>query len=393
MKIGFLGNTNNYPCMLALAFRRMGHDVQVIVSRKDRLHRPESRYSDIMFPYPDWIREIVFPDEVAYVSRCWQRKSAISVLRDCDFVVLNDLGICLASDIGRPCLAMLTGSDLSFYCSPSSEDRVVAGMTTRNPVKRFYGRWQWRRLLERQRAAVKNSVLVYHFARGLIPESDVLLDEIGVTEAQRIFFLMADVGEIAHRPVMDRERLRTFCATRLTWKLPLLAGDSPLDFKGSDVMVRGLGLFWRRHGVPLDIQFVRKGRHIAETIALLREEGLEPQVSWHDEMTQAEVWRQYALADVVFEQFGSGLVTMAGLEAMAAGRPVIGNGRPEIIEPMVGEKSPICQAVDPEGVCRQLELLAFDRQMREEVGRLSREWVERHFAPERAAEQILRRLA
>jgi len=379
--------------MLARAFRRMGHDVRLIVSRRDPLHRPESRYDDVSFPYSGWVREIIFPSEVAYASRCWQREAAISELRGCDLVVLNDLGICLAGDIGRPCLAMLTGSDLSFYCNPHSETRVVASMTTRNPIKRIYGRWQWRRLLGRQRAAVRTSFLVYHFARGLIPDNDNLLDQIGVSDSQRVFFLMADVDEIVPNDVKVGERMRVFCATRLTWKPPALPGDSPLDFKGSDVMIRGLGLFWRRHGIPLDIQLVRKGRHVAETVELVNQEGLGDQVSWNDEMTQAEVWRQYALSDVVFEQFGSGLVTMAGLEAMAAGCPVIGNGRPEIIESLVGEKSPICQAVDPCGVCAQLESLVFDRRKREEVGRVSREWVLRHFAPERAAELILKKFA
>ena len=392
MKIGFACNTNNFPFMLARAFQRLGHDVVFVVTRREPLHRPEFRYADIGYPYPDWLREILFLTEAAYVTPTRERAETVKVLKDCDFVVLNDLGISLAQSVGRPYLALLVGSDLSFYCDPASKHRVLSSMTTRNPLKRLYGRWLWRQMLKHQRAAVRKAPLVFHFARGMIPESDVLLDDLGVSDQRRLFFLMAEIDDLSLTPFPMNNRLRTFCATRLTWKTPLLAGDSALDFKGSDVMVRGMGLFWREHRIEMDINLVRKGRHVAETEALVAAEGLSGQVTWHEEMTQAEVWRQYTLADLVFEQFGEGLVTMAGLEAMAVGRPVIANGRPDIMEPLLGEPSPICQAKSPEEVCRELERLSSDPGLRLELGRKSREWVERHFTPERAALQILERL-
>lgn len=392
MKIGFLGNTNNFPFMLARAFRRAGHDVVVIVNRKENLHRPEFRYSDISYPYPDWIREIIYPDEAAFVTRSPARRESLKILRACDLVVLNDLGTSLAADIGRPSLSLLTGSDLSFYCDPSSGSRVLGAMTTRNPLKRLWGRTVWKRLLNAQRDGVQRASLIFHFARGLIPTGDALLDELGVDDSQRIFFLMADIDAISRSSPPENSRLRTFCATRLTWQKPMLPGDSHLDFKGSDVMVRGLGLFYRKTSAPLDVNLVRKGRHIEETIQLVADEGLEPVTTWHDEMTQADIWHQYAQADVVFEQFGDGIVAMAGLEAMASERPVIANGRPDIFEPLLGEPSPICQATDPEQVCEHLERLSQDAGYRRAVGMKSREWVERHFTPDAAAARILKRL-
>jgi len=266
-------------------------------------------------------------------------------------------------------------------------------MTTRNPLKRTWGRWLWRRLLAAQRDGVRRADLVFQFARGLVPAGDAVLDDIGVDDAQRIFFLMAALGDLPQTPPPNNAVSRTFCATRLTWKPPELPGDSPLDFKGSDVMIRGLGMLFRDSKMPLDIHLVRKGRHVAETIELVAQEGLTSQVTWHDEMSQTEVWRQYALADVVFEQFGHGIVAMAGLEAMAAGRPVIANGRPEIFEPMLGEPSPICQATRPEEVSQHLHRLLTDKEHRRKVGQQSHAWVARHFTPEAAAQRILKRLS
>jgi len=84
---------------------------------------------------------------------------------------------------------------------------------------------------------------------------------------------------------------------------------------------------------------------------------------------------------------------MAGLEGMAAGRPLIANGRPEILEPMLGEPSPICQATTPREVYDQLQRLLSDDALRRHVGEESRTWVQRHFAPELAAQKIVERLA
>lgn len=49
MKIGFIGNANNYPFMIARAMRKMGHEVLFIVDRdkSEPLNRPENRYDDI----------------------------------------------------------------------------------------------------------------------------------------------------------------------------------------------------------------------------------------------------------------------------------------------------------------------------------------------------------
>jgi glycosyltransferase involved in cell wall biosynthesis len=391
MKIGFLGNTNNYPFMLARAFRRMGHDVTFIVHRRERLHRPEFRYPDVSHPYPAWVHEIPFADPSQLIGRAHLTREVIRLLRRCDLVVLNELGVGLGPQIGRPYLALLTGSDLTYYCDPRSGDLALAAMTTRNPLKRLRGRWIWRHLLRAQRQGVREATLVWHFARGLVPEGDAILDELGVSDDRRVFCLMAETAEMPAAPPPHNTPLRLFSATRMTWRRPTGGVHSPLDFKGSDVMVRGLAVWAQATGGRLDVHLVRKGKDVAETVALAESLGLGPWITWHDEMTQSDVSHQYVLSDVILEQFGPGIVGMAGLDAMAVGRPVVANGRPELFEPLLGEPSPICQATTPEEIAGQLDRLG-SPDVRTEVGRRSREWVIRHFSPERAAEIVLSRL-
>jgi glycosyltransferase involved in cell wall biosynthesis len=166
-----------------------------------------------------------------------------------------------------------------------------------------------------------------------------------------------------------------------------------VDYKGTDIMIRGLGLFCRApRRTPLNIHLVKKGAHVAETMALVEAEGLGAYVTWHEEMSQREVFRQFERADLVFEQLGGSLVGMAGNDAMAMGRPVIGNGHPEIVTRHYGEPSPLCQAATPEEVAVQLVRLVFDPQERERVGRAGHEYVKRHLSADRAAALILERL-
>lgn len=224
-----------------------------------------------------------------------------------------------------------------------------------------------------------------------------MLRRIGVPDGKRVFLIMTDPQWIKYSPPPDNPVVRVFNVARLTWKKttgePRLGGySSELDFKGSDVMVRGLGMFRRKTGIPLDIRLFRKGRDVEETVRLVEEEGIASLVTWADEMTQRDVLEEYRRADIVFDQLGKGMISMGCLDAMATGRPVIANGRPEIVERLVGVPAPVCQAETSDEVCAQLQRLVPDRAERERVGLLSRRFAEEYFSAERAARTCLERL-
>lgn len=188
--------------------------------------------------------------------------------------------------------------------------------------------------------------------------------------------------------------MRLFNGTRLTWVKPIEPGRSPLDYKGTDTLVRGLGLFVKRHpGAPIEVRVVRKGMHVAQTEQLVRDEGLGGVVTWLEEMPLRDFYRELAQADIVFEQFDEGAVGMTGLDAMALGKPLVANGRPEIFTRAIGQPLPLCQAATPEEVCAQLERLVPDAAARSAVGLLARRYVERAMMPRFFAEKCVRILS
>ena len=244
--------------------------------------------------------------------------------------------------------------------------------------------------VQRQRQGIQTAVAVRFFPRGLVPLGDRLLDELGVAEGKRILLPASDLTRIKLIRAPNNRPIRIFCATRLTWKLPVELGRSTLDYKGSDTMIKGLGLFYRTTGTRLDIKLVRKGLHIKELEMLIAEEGLADQVTWSDEMTLIEVWDRFARSDIVIEQLSNSIIGIAGSDAMATGRPVIGNVQSGWFEAAFGEAAPICQANTPEQVCDQLQRLVFNPEERERIGIAGRRYVERNYDPFQAAEDCLR---
>lgn len=117
MKIGFFGNANNSPFMIARALRRLGNDVLFIIDRSptekwEILNRPENAYEDITIPYPDWIFDASPLDLWEYPGPSVGREQVVRLLNQCDLVVLNEFGLSLGPDIGKPTVALLTGTDL-----------------------------------------------------------------------------------------------------------------------------------------------------------------------------------------------------------------------------------------------------------------------------------------
>lgn len=409
MRIGFLGNTNNYPFMVARALRRRGHEVLFLVDSDDPLHRPEYRYDDIPYPYPDWIVDVSaqmigkgvqssarqrldFAASLILTTYPTARhRRIVRLLRTCDAVVLNAYGIAFQQEVGLPAFVMLVGYDLESLADYRAIDAQFASWRPLHRVPwRLLVRHLVARIVPRQRAGILGAEGFSFFAAGLVPPGDALLAEIGIDPRRREFIMMTEPDRIPMTAPPNGDPLRVFCGTRFNWK-SRSGGMNNLDYKGSDIMIRGLAQYVRETGSPLNVRFVAKGADVEASKQLAEEVGLSPHITWLAQMSQMGIAQEIEAADVVVEHLGSTFIGMMGLDSMAAGRPVIAEARPEIFEPLFGEASPICQANTPEGVAAQMRRLA-DPAERAHVGTRSRAYVEKFFSTDRAAELILRHL-
>jgi len=391
MKIGLFGNTNNSMFAMAEAFQSLGHKVVLIVTSKELLNRPEAREPEFRSDYPHWVMDASDLEELDYFLLSPNLNPVLHRLACCDALVLNYVGPSLRPILDRPAIAFLTGSDLDYYANPSMVEARTAGWGKdykESPDGQEHIR-MLTKFIHRQRLGIQNAVAVRYFTRGSVPFGDRLLDELGVGQDRRFFRAAVD-ARVKPAPAPRNWPIRVFCATRLTWKLPIEPGRSSLDYKGSDIMIRGLGLFHRAFGTRLDIQLVRKGLHVEELKALIVEEGLADQVSWSDEMPLSEVWARMAESDIIIEQLSDSAIGGAGLDAMATGRPVIGNARSEMSEEEFGDAAPICQAKTPEEVSAQMRRLVFDPEERKRVGNAGRRYTEAHCNISQIAQMCVR---
>ncbi|MEO7461141.1 MAG: hypothetical protein ABIT96_00335, partial [Ferruginibacter sp.] len=74
--------------------------------------------------------------------------------------------------------------------------------------------------------------------------------------------------------------------------------------------------------------------------------------------------------DIVFDQLGNHLFG-AGVISMAVGRPLIANGRLDILKQVSEGEIPVCHAASEEEVVEWLEKLVFDEALRIKTGKAS----------------------
>lgn len=391
LKVCFIGNTNNYPFLIASAMQRMGHSVTMLLDRPESLHRPDGRYVDVDLSSHGWLRDLsgCITPERWRLSHCDELTPAR--LNQHDLIVANGVGPALIDRCNTPVFALLTGSDLTHLADPSSVRALWSDLSPRiGWVRACLAAVLHARLVARQRQTISRALGVSYFVAGVVPKADQLLDGMGIGPSRRVSFMLSDVDHIAPAPWhAGRNRLRVFNVARLNWRLPKPAHLSELDMKGTDVLLKGFAMFVHRHGGGAELVLVRKGVDVQATEMEVEQLGIGQHVTWLDEMSQAEVFDQYALADVVVEQLSTSYVGMGGLDAMASGRPVIANTRPDAPARELLDNSPVLHATTPDDICGHLEALTRSVAFRRELGERSRHYVEYRHSPLAAARRIL----
>ena len=299
MKIGFLGNTNNYPFIIASQIKAMGCEVVLFVDAppEDFLYRPEHYSASIQYPYPNWIIEKKSLRKSLHMHLPTVfAKDVIKELNTCHAVILNDFGHRFKNYIhpAIPSISMFSGGDLEIM---ADYDNVMQMKLTNEKLKFFpeflkkaFARFSVNQL----RKGIAQASLVSYFPKGLVPCGDEILKEIFENKPYNRFnhiHVITDGYE--YNAPADNEVFRIFSFTRFMWKTPFPPGRSLQENKGNDIMINGIALFLKTYNKPLDIHFIEKGLHIEESKQLITELGFSNYVTWHKEMPFKELMIYY----------------------------------------------------------------------------------------------------
>lgn len=440
--IGFLGNMNNYPFMLAKHLRERGYEIKFILIEKETLCRPEYRYNDVTLPYQNWIQDFS-PLCVEFFSedeKSQKFEKIISILNSCDLVFLNGYAIRYSHLLKPQYICILTGSDLTVladykyvnklynekikntYENKKTKKHLIAlklidnknmfyffyflitkfkikynnesqWFLPKNIVSTFYHFLRYKieltKFINLQRSSIKNCIGFIHAPKNLIQDSDTLIKEIRVDEEKRIVGLMTDFTISDYVAPKTKNVVRIFNVARFNWvKTKDIIHFSQLDFKGNDIMIKGLALFYQKYSMPMELVFVNKGEDVKESKQLAIDLGISHLITWLEVLTQKEVYEEYCKADIVFDQLGESIVSMGGLDAMSIGRPLIANARVKIFDDLLKQKTEICNATSAEDVFTWLEKLILDKEYCIKKGKASREFVLRHFSGDAVVNRV-----
>lgn len=388
MKIGFFGNTNNYPFMLARAFKRLGAEVSFFVNSSSPLHRPEYCYSDICSSYPEWIHDVSSMRMRHYVVPNRRHRHVVRELNTCAWVFLNGLGVSLGAHIDTPDMALLTGQDLTLYCNQKYPDSIEYNGFLKfcTPVYRML----FRRLVDSQRKAVKQSDYVSYFPEGIDKQGDQILRDLSVDKARRFNVLMIDDTEYALSPYLKNNVPRLLYASRVSLCTSNNRSFGDNANKGTDIFLRAIKKYHEKYEAPLTICMVKKGPDVDKAMALAYELGIHDKIMWLEEMTQRELVDQMCASDIIADQFGTSMPGMVSYTAMSLGRPVLANARVEVIGKIFPEPMPVCHAVTADDLCDQIHSLVFDPEKRILIGERSRRYVEKYLSSTKWAEKLFK---
>lgn len=391
LSITIFGNTNNYPLLLAQGLRLIGHNVRLVLNRKELLHRPEARYPDWAKAYPDWIVDCSYlsDEDIAFETPAIDRVIH-QLTHNVDLVILNDVGPALAGYLRTPHAVVLTGSDLAYYANFDSLE-MRTSMWDPEFKRSLQGRRYLRRmadLVARQRDGILGAEVVCYGQRGLVPSGDQMLDGIGVRGGRRLMLYFSNTIDLQAEPTAKNDTLTILCGSRIVYRPEHNPALSAMDFKGTDILLKGFALYCQRGGKG-ELRLPRKGQDLQGAIDLISELAITERIHWLDEMSLAQFYEEMIAADLVCDQFGSSFPGMVTTDAYALGRPVMAKLRADIFGQRLPEPLPGFDAETPEQIADHLLMMEKNRDVLVRMSRKSRAYAETYLSPESMAGQFL----
>lgn len=391
MNIAMIGNIGNASFLLAEGLREIGHEVRLVITRKEKLHHPV--LSGMIDSVPDWIYDASDLGSTAFENQDAAIGPALSfATHKADLAILNDVGPSLHNILALPTVCFLTGSDLTYYASTSSglARRQSWSPGFASSVHGVMSIEAWEQIVFRQRAGIRNALLVIYPPHGAMPASDVLLEEIGLESSKRVFLPAIDIKRIHASPLPPGRVLRILNGARLNWVEPMPPGFADQDHKGTDKLLKGFSEFLRKGGEG-QLTLVEKGLHINETRMLAQQLGIDRHIIWKSELTQSEFYMEMKASHLVCCNLGKSVPGLAGLGGMAAGRPVLANFLPYANH--FENRWPVCDARTPGEIADHLWRLYREPAARQAIGDEARRFAENYLSPASLARVLERRLA
>lgn len=398
--IVFIGGMNAMPMMYALELKKKGYEVIYFVDApvSDKLSRPENHFSDIAFPYPNWIIEVniktqmLLPFFRKFFARLLDGKLHKVVDKSPQAYVLNGFFISLSPFLGKgiPKIALSHGSDLDSWADVDGV-QVLADNFHKHSIFRYMPSYFSKKLIKesvlRQFGGFANADKVVYFPYGFNSNGDRVIDKLkqcGVDVLERYDISFEPLKEQSREFKDNGNELTIFSGVRFTYDT-FSEGNAEYS-KGNDIIIKGLARYYQDNK-KLVVHFVEKGPDVEKAKLLCKKTGLAPAVVWHKEMAFKELLKLYASADVCFDQVGKHWIGAIGAYAMFLGKPLIANDHLPVKLGVWPAENPVCSAATEQEVLERLLKLQ-NSEERRRVSKKSMVFVEEYMSPRRLLDDL-----
>ena len=329
-RIFVFGNTNNYPYILCKAFQELGHETLLLLPKADLLHRPASIIGPELEAKQDWIVDVshLVSEEDAGCNSIKLHQLVNKYASCCDFAILNDYGPSIYEFLDIPHFSFLTGSDLTSLASfdyPSQRCKELDIAFRRSSFGRLYEKNLYDCVVK-QREGLRMSRAISYASSGILPQSDKLLEEIGVPDSDRIFlnFYPQTTRQSSWSPSKDSS-LRILCGSRITFSTNKSFG-TPIDIKGTDILITGFSNYLLQGGQGKLI-LPNKGPDVELAKELIDSLQIVDSIEWYDQMRLSSFHEFCFEADIVCDQFYTSFPGMVSMHCAVNGIPLMSNFR------------------------------------------------------------------
>lgn len=172
------------------------------------------------------------------------------------------------------------------------------------------------------------------------------------------------------------DEIRLFHPTNLDWGATN-PGVNRNSTKGNDRFIRAYARALRA-GLPARCTMLDRGHDRGLARRLIRDEGLEDNVTFVPPLSRDDLYRAFAASDLVVDQFDIGGLGGIAMEAMSAGRPVLTYVRESCYRLLYGsDLPPVLNCGSEDEIFARL-MACGDQEMLRRKGLEARDWVLRN---------------
>lgn len=389
----FLGSMNAMPMMYALELRKRKLNVQYLVDapKSDALSRPESHFSEISYPYPDWIKEVRVRSLllVSIMPKLFYKLLENKFnFNELTHVFLSGYYIAMAPYFRNKGIAVqhLTyGADLDFFCNRNKLCDLQVEFYDKSFTKylpKFIANEMIKKSVENHIYGAQCSQNLICFPKGFSESGDQViayLEKKGVTYLPRLDVSLDIFKGHDYEFNCNDSGLTVLCAARFHYFNRV--GEN----KGNDVIIKGISNFVKDYpGAIARVIFFNKGPDLQMAKDLCITLGISKYVDWLDPVPMTDLIKIFKKSDVCFDQVGDHWVSAVGIYALLMGKPTIANSEKlRFIFPT----DPILDAKTPEQIAAHLKDL-IDEKYRKAVSLASREFAVKSFLPNKIIDSI-----